>query len=142
MRSWTSLKKLGYCIMDCDLVCVPVHQEVHWVLAVIDIKQREVRYYDSLGGKDRTCLVRHFAHTLPVVVSAFCFDLEHATQANLLRYVADEAKGKQDKTLDVSDWKQLAPSDIPEQKNGCDCGVFMVKFADWLVRTPRVALHV
>ena len=51
-----------------------------------------------------------------------------------MRYAADEAKGKQEKTLDVSDWKQLAPTEIPEQKNGCDCGVFMVKFADWLVR--------
>lgn len=51
-------KKLGYSIMDCDLVCVPVHQEVHWVLAVIDIKRREVRYYDSLGGVDRSCMVR------------------------------------------------------------------------------------
>jgi sentrin-specific protease 1 len=57
-RSWTTEKKLGYSIMDCDLVCVPVHQEVHWVLAVIDIKRREVRYYDSLGGVDRSCMVR------------------------------------------------------------------------------------
>ena len=46
--------------MDCDLVCVPVHQEVHWVLAVIDIKRREVRYYDSLGGIDRSCMVRAY----------------------------------------------------------------------------------
>ena len=44
--------------MDCDLVCVPVHQEVHWVLAVIDLKRHEVRYYDSLGGVDRSCMVR------------------------------------------------------------------------------------
>jgi len=58
VRSWTSEKKLGYCIMNCDLVCIPVHQEVHWVLAVIDIKRREVRYYDSLGGVDRSCMVR------------------------------------------------------------------------------------
>ena len=55
-------------------------------------------------------------------------------QANLLRYIADEAKNKREETLDVSGWKQIAPTNIPEQKNGCDCGVFMVKFADWLVR--------
>ena len=68
--------------------------------------------------------------------SSTCLTLWRAPQANLLRYAADEAKGKLDKTLDVSDWKQLAPDNIPEQKNGCDCGVFMVKFADWLVCNP------
>ena len=26
MRSWTTEKRLGYCILDCDLVIVPVHQ--------------------------------------------------------------------------------------------------------------------
>ncbi len=47
----------------------------------------------------------------------------------------EEAKAKRDLTLDVSEWKQIPATNIPEQKNGCDCGVFMVKFADWLVRT-------
>jgi sentrin-specific protease 1 len=55
-------------------------------------------------------------------------------QANLARYIADEAQHKRQETLDVSAWPLLAPSDIPEQKNGCDCGVFMLKYADWLVR--------
>jgi sentrin-specific protease 1 len=78
---WTSEKKLGYSILDCDLVVVPVHQarraalrlacgmrapadgcaraqDVHWVLAVCDLQQHEIRYYDSLGGVDQSCLVR------------------------------------------------------------------------------------
>ena len=122
--------------MDCDLVCVPVHQEVHWVLAVIDIKRREVRYYDSLGGVDRSCMVRGRWHV--VARPHPCLTSTLPLQANLLRYIADEASNKLNVTLDVSGWKQLAPTDIPEQKNGCDCGVFMVKFADWLVRTQRV----
>jgi sentrin-specific protease 1 len=62
-----------------------------------------------------------------------------ARQANLARYIADEAQHKRQETLDVSAWPLLAPSDIPEQKNGCDCGVFMLKYADWLVRAPRQA---
>jgi hypothetical protein len=67
--------------LDCDLVVVPVHQarraalrpacgmrapadgcaraqDVHWVLGVIDLWQHEIRYYDSLGGVDQSCLVR------------------------------------------------------------------------------------
>jgi len=56
---WTTEKRLGYKLLDCDLVVVPVHQAMHWVLAVIDIKQREITYLDSLGGVDRNCLVRN-----------------------------------------------------------------------------------
>ena len=33
-------------------------QEMHWVLAVIDLKKREVCYMDSLGGVDRMCQAR------------------------------------------------------------------------------------
>jgi hypothetical protein len=55
-------------------------------------------------------------------------------QANLARYISDEAQHKRSTALDVSDWQRSAPSDIPEQMNGCDCGVFMLKYADWLVR--------
>jgi hypothetical protein len=42
-------------------------QHVHWVLAVIDVRQHEVRYYDSLGGVDQTCIVR------PPAPAAFLF---------------------------------------------------------------------
>ena len=31
VRRWTTEKKLGYSILDCDMVIVPVHQGIHWV---------------------------------------------------------------------------------------------------------------
>lgn len=31
-------------------------------------------------------------------------------------------------------WTLASPKDIPKQHNGCDCGVFMLKYANWLVR--------
>jgi sentrin-specific protease 1 len=55
---WTSEKKLGYNVLKCDQIVVPVHQEMHWVLAVIDIKKRDICYMDSLGGVDRMCQAR------------------------------------------------------------------------------------
>ena len=58
VQRWTTEKRLGYNIMDCELIVVPVHQELHWVLAVIDLKERLVKYLDSLKGIDRQCLVR------------------------------------------------------------------------------------
>ena len=54
-------------------------------------------------------------------------------KANLQRYIVDEMQHKREAVLDDADWQRIAPSDIPEQKNGCDCGVFMVKYADFLV---------
>ena len=35
---------------------MPVHQGMHWVLAVIDIKQQVLTYYDSFNGTDPQCL--------------------------------------------------------------------------------------
>ena len=52
-RRWTTAKKLGYDLLECDKVIIPVHQGIHWVLAVIDFKATCVRFYDSLLGNDK-----------------------------------------------------------------------------------------
>jgi len=49
-----------------------------------------------------------------------------------VRYACDEAADKKKETWNRDDWKTFAPKDIPAQTNGCDCGVFMLKYADWL----------
>ena len=53
-----------------------------------------------------------------------------------MRYACDEAQNKLSETWDSSEWTVSAPKDIPKQLNGCDCGVFMLKYADWVVRFP------
>lgn len=58
VQRWTTEKRLGYCILDCELILIPVHQDIHWVLAAIDLVNKTVTYYDSLHGQDHTCLVR------------------------------------------------------------------------------------
>ena len=37
VRRWTTKKKLGYDLLACDKVIIPVHQGIHWVLAVVDL---------------------------------------------------------------------------------------------------------
>ncbi|XP_035696766.1 sentrin-specific protease-like [Branchiostoma floridae] len=37
-------------IFTMDLVLVPIHLEVHWCMAVIDIRRKCIKYYDSMGG--------------------------------------------------------------------------------------------
>ena len=82
-----------------------MHQENHWVLAVVDLKRKVVSYYDSCHGRDE------------VVVR------------NLKRWVVDEAENKLNEEWDIADWKEEYPSDIPRQENGVDCGMFMLSYA-------------
>ncbi|KAM3337412.1 ubiquitin-like-specific protease ESD4 [Capsicum galapagoense] len=110
VRRWTSQRKLGYCLLDCDKIFVPIHKEIHWCLAVINKRDKKFQYLDSLKGRD--------VNVLKV----------------LARYFVDEVKDKSGKSIDVSSWKQEFVEDLPEQKNGYDCGVFMIKNADFYSR--------
>jgi hypothetical protein len=43
-------------VFSFDLVLVPLHLDMHWILAVIDFNHHEVRYYDSMNGNNNECL--------------------------------------------------------------------------------------
>ncbi|CAN4094931.1 unnamed protein product [Withania somnifera] len=110
VRRWTSQRKLGYCLLECDKIFVPIHKEIHWCLAVINKKDKKFQYLDSLRGQD--------SNVLKV----------------LARYFVDEVKDKSGKHIDVSSWNQEFVEDLPVQENGYDCGVFMIKNADFYSR--------
>ncbi|KAH9318398.1 hypothetical protein KI387_020167, partial [Taxus chinensis] len=107
VRRWTTQRKIGYSLTDCDKIFVPIHKEIHWCLAIIDMRAKKFQYLDSLKGSD--------AHVLHVLV----------------RYIVDEAKDKTGQDLDVSTWEQEFVRELPAQENGSDCGVFMIKYADF-----------
>ncbi|KAJ8350357.1 hypothetical protein SKAU_G00254870 [Synaphobranchus kaupii] len=95
-----------------DIILVPLHLGVHWSLAVIDLKAKSVKYYDSMGQRhDDICSL-------------------------LLLYLKDEYKAKKSKDLEVTKWvvSSLKSSEIPQQNNGSDCGVFACKYADYIAR--------
>ena len=54
MRKWTLEKRLkgagqaSTCVLDCDLVIVPVHLGVHWTCAVVSFRDQEIVYLDSM----------------------------------------------------------------------------------------------
>uniref|UniRef100_A0A803Q521 Ubiquitin-like protease family profile domain-containing protein n=1 Tax=Cannabis sativa TaxID=3483 RepID=A0A803Q521_CANSA len=110
VRRWTTQRKLGYSIADCDKIFVPVHKEIHWCLAVINKKEEKFQYLDSLKGKDTRVM------------------------KVLAKYYVDEVKDKSGKDINVSSWKQEFVEDLPEQQNGYDCGMFMIKYADFYSR--------
>ncbi|XP_059632735.1 ubiquitin-like-specific protease ESD4 [Cornus florida] len=117
VRRWTTQRKLGYCLLECDKIFVPIHKEIHWCLAVINKKDEKFQYLDSLKGID--------THVLKV----------------LARYFVDEVKDKSGNDIDVSSWEYEYVEDLPEQENGFDCGVFMVKYADFYSRGLGLHFH-
>ncbi|KAH7513368.1 hypothetical protein FEM48_Zijuj12G0192700 [Ziziphus jujuba var. spinosa] len=110
VRRWTTQRKLGYGLIECDKIFVPVHKEIHWCLAIINKKDKKFQYLDSLRGKDTRVM------------------------KILARYYVDEVKEKSGKDINVSSWKQEYVEDLPEQENGFDCGMFMIKYADFYSR--------
>ncbi|EER92289.1 hypothetical protein BDA96_01G399200 [Sorghum bicolor] len=107
VKRWTSHKKLGYELVECDKIFVPVHKDVHWCLAIINMKENTFQYLDSLGGMD---------HNVPRV---------------LARYISEEVKDKSNRVINTSSWHEELVDGIPLQQNGWDCGMFMLKYIDF-----------
>lgn len=106
---WSKMAKID--VSDLDKIILPVHVgHNHWCCAIVNIRERQLEYYDSLGGTNPTCL------------------------QYLRRYVEDEVRAHRPEKLaamDVASWREINVKGIPQQNNGSDCGVFTLKFADY-----------
>lgn len=106
VRRWT--KKFDITTKDKIFCPVNVHN-THWTMAVVYVQKKEIHYYDSMSGSG------------------------HEYLQALKRWVADDVKDKKGVELDTSSWKLIShPPDVPQQRNGFDCGVFTITFADYL----------
>ncbi|KAL0368230.1 UNVERIFIED_CONTAM: Ubiquitin-like-specific protease 1A [Sesamum calycinum] len=52
----------------------------------------------------------------------------------LARYYVDEVKDKSGEDINVSSWEKEFVTNLPDQKNGFDCGMFMIKYTDFYSR--------
>ncbi|XP_068277104.1 sentrin-specific protease 2 [Nyctibius grandis] len=104
-KRWTR----GVDLFSCDIILVPIRSREHWALVAIDIREKTVKYYDSLGRNGEwSCGI-------------------------LFRYLQEESLKKRNVALTVSEWtlRSMEPDDIPQQYNASDCGVFVCKYADY-----------
>ena len=97
-------------VFDYDLILVPIHQEEHWCLGVVDFRSPGVFYYDSMDG-----------HNMPALSS-------------ILEYLKVEHLKKRKTELDVRQYVKEIVEDCPKQENGADCGIFACKAAEFLSR--------
>ena len=88
-------------ILQQDVILIPVHLERHWCLATVCPKEKAIRYYDSLGGRNLELLIR------------------------LKGFMEAESLDKKKTQLDTSSWKLECVTNISQQTNGSDCGVFL-----------------
>ncbi|WVZ67036.1 hypothetical protein U9M48_016175 [Paspalum notatum var. saurae] len=90
-------------------IFVPVHRDIHWCVAVINVKDKTLQYLDSLGGSG------------------------HDVLRVLARYIMDELRDKSNIEVDPTSWVEVSDP-LPLQQNGWDCGMFMIKYIDFLSR--------
>lgn len=110
LRRWT--RKVD--VFAHDVLVVPVHLKMHWCVAVIDFRDRTIRYYDSMGQPNDLCL-------------------EH-----LRIYLKEESMDKKKQPYDTTGWKLENVTNIPQQMNGSDCGVFSCMFAEYICRNAKI----
>lgn len=60
-------------------IFVPVHKDIHWCLAVINVKNETLQHLDSLGGMDTVVLrvLVSFTNIFPFNKSRYETILEH-----------------------------------------------------------------
>ena len=90
-------------IFQQDVILIPIHLERHWCLATVCPKEKAIRYYDSMGGRNLELLNR------------------------LKEFMEAESIDKNKTQLDTRSWKLECVTNIPQQTNGSDCGVFLCK---------------
>ncbi|XP_043270550.1 sentrin-specific protease 1-like [Venturia canescens] len=101
VKRWTKKNNL----LSFAKVLVPVHLRNHWCLAVINVMNKTLSYYDSLGGQDEGCLT------------------------TLCKYLVEEAK-EHERYFNAEEWALITKKKIPRQSNNHDCGVFVCLFAE------------
>jgi len=112
VKKWTS--RLNYDVLSCDQIFLPIHIKDHWILGKVDTLEKRIVLYDSVGGARRDA---------------------QGFVTSVKRWIAEEArrnKLQQDWFQNVSEWTEEFPTDIPRQSNQCDCGVFIIMYADYL----------
>ena len=104
-------------VFEFDKLFFPINiTNTHWTLAVIYVTEKRIQYYDSIAGYGGPALEDKYLNAL-------------------FQWLQDEHKDKCGTELpDKESWKKdrCNKKSTPQQKNGVDCGVFTIMFADYL----------
>jgi sentrin-specific protease 1 len=112
---------------------IPLHQGGnHWVFIVLDMQKVQITFYDSLGSGD---LPQKDAQAATFFMK-WILDQRGASSGS-----KNPSKAPSESTMeDSNSWspKLVTAVGNPKQKNTCDCGVFMLKGIDYLIRFNKL----
>jgi len=102
-----------------DKIFFPINiNNDHWTLAVADMEEKVIRYYNSLTRR-----------------GTFYVDA-------ILRFLADHALDKSVGDFDITQWRKVTyVDDAPQQDNGWDCGMFVILAASFLADGLPLVYH-
>uniref|UniRef100_A0A1A9VNA9 Ubiquitin-like protease family profile domain-containing protein n=1 Tax=Glossina austeni TaxID=7395 RepID=A0A1A9VNA9_GLOAU len=111
VRRWTN--KVD--IFSKDILLIPINlAQVHWSLAIINFKERTIKYYDSMG------------YSNPQVLTA------------LEQYLKHESLDKRKQWFETNCFAIESVMDGPRQINGNDCGVVCCTVAEYVTRNKKI----
>lgn len=110
VRRWT--RKVD--IFSFDIIPIPVHKGIHWCMAIVHLKNKTIKYYDSMGAPNNQALTA------------------------LTEYLKSECLDKKKTELDLNGWTTENVRNIPQQENGSDCGVFSCMYAEFITRNRPI----
>eukprot|EP00038_Savillea_parva_P010682 m.191978 g.191978 ORF g.191978 m.191978 type:complete len:820 (-) comp18530_c0_seq1:14-2473(-) len=110
VRRWTKEAKCPGGLKAYDIIVVPLHLGVHWCCGFIDFRHKTIEMYDSLGSS------------------------EQSFYRNIREYLDKEWQDKHGHPFDFDGWEDVRSNQCPQQRNGFDCGMFALKFADFRSR--------
>jgi Ulp1 family protease len=113
LARWDKEADHGYEPLDTSKLMFPINvRGNHWVLCAVSMRTRTVTLYDSLSR----CANDDDEYT-------------HAKlMGNVLSYVLHRAECIRPAMVSLaSDWTQQVAK-VPQQRNGCDCGVYALAF--------------
>eukprot|EP00938_MAST-03A_sp_MAST-3A-sp1_P006484 g6484.t1 len=109
VRRWTKRRKID--VFKFEKLLVPINLPGHWSLVEINMSRKEFIYLDSMN--------RHGRSGSDVI-------------ENLKRWLNDESMDKRKiQVEDIEDWEVHIRTDVPQQNNTFDCGVYATKFAEY-----------
>uniref|UniRef100_A0A1B0FIA2 Ubiquitin-like protease family profile domain-containing protein n=1 Tax=Glossina morsitans morsitans TaxID=37546 RepID=A0A1B0FIA2_GLOMM len=111
VRRWTN--KVD--IFSKDILLIPINlAQVHWSIAIINFKERTIKYYDSMG------------YSNPQVLTA------------LEQYLKHESVDKRKQWFETNRFVIDSVLDGPQQINGNDCGVVCCTVAEYITRNKKI----
>ena len=109
VRRWTKRRKID--VFKYEKILVPINLPGHWSLVEINIRRKAFIYLDSMNEDG---------------------DSGSDVIENLKRWLNDESMDKRKiKVQDIEDWEIQIRTDLPQQNNNFDCGIYATKFAEF-----------